>query len=37
MVSLFTPVIKNRRAEQASGVSTTEKTDLLQVGVKAIY
>ncbi|CAN0171537.1 unnamed protein product [Ascophyllum nodosum] len=37
MVSLFTPVIKNRRAEQASGVSTTEKTDLLQVFVDMKY
>lgn len=37
MVSLLSKVIKNRRAEQASGVSTTEKTDLLQVFVDMKY
>lgn len=31
MVALLAGVISNRRAEQASGSSTVEKTDLLQV------
>lgn len=31
MVELLSTVISERRAEQASGTSTTEKTDLLQV------
>lgn len=32
MVTLMSGVIKKRRAEQATGTSTVEKTDLLQVG-----
>lgn len=31
MTTLLSGVIKQRRAEQASGTSTVEKTDLLQV------
>lgn len=31
MITLLSGVIKSRRAEQASGASTVEKTDLLQV------
>lgn len=32
MLRILSVVIKNRRTEQVSGVSTVEKTDLLQVG-----
>lgn len=37
MVTLLSSVIRNRRAEQASGTSTVEKTDLLQVFVDMKY
>ncbi|CAM9433996.1 unnamed protein product [Pylaiella littoralis] len=37
MVSLLSSVIRARRAEQASGTSTVEKTDLLQVFVDMKY
>ncbi|CAM9428616.1 unnamed protein product [Sphacelaria rigidula] len=37
MVTLMSGVIKKRRAEQATGTSTVEKTDLLQVFVDMKY
>ncbi len=36
MTTLLSGVINERRAEQASGTSTVEKTDLLQVSSQTI-